>query len=120
MPDIRVQIPDAQIGSKVGIYDLLQTAKGSAYETVGEEFGLKSSDFWTFGSVVFSLQDVVTVDVIMIRKPERSPEACHRLAEGIKDGVKQFLTDSGLSNTGVLVWIHLKDPEAEFAEVEPS
>jgi hypothetical protein len=130
VPDIRIDVP-----KKIALFlqangyqepecVLAHAAKMGAVKSVAEHLGLAGSDFWTRASVVESNVNVVFIDVTMITSEQRTPAIQKELAEGIKDNVNQFLSvvrnriKSDMS-IGVLVWIHMKDRDTNFAEIEP-
>ena len=128
MPDIRIEIPE-HVAARIqpGKLILGQSIENALVEqailtslgAVGAELNFKPADFWGRASQVFSSADVVFVDVTMIDRPDRTPAIRKKLATAIKDKLSEFLAFGGPKHVGVLVWIHLKDPEADYAEFEP-
>jgi hypothetical protein len=127
VPDLRIELSQevlAIIETRTGknaqeiISMLMSSVNHSAYASVGEELGLKPSDFWARANICYSDVTVVYVDVTMLMKPNRTPEVRKKLADWIKLGLSQFLRFGGPDTQGieVLVWIHMKDPDADYAE----
>ncbi len=130
VPDLRIELSKetvAIIAKKTGkdtagvMALLIDSAVESAFASVGKELDLKQSDFWARTNECHSDVTVVFVDVTMLMKPNRTPTVRKKLAEGIKLGLSQLLRFGGNNTSGinVLVWISMKDPDADYAETNP-
>jgi hypothetical protein len=129
VPDIRIEVP-AQIVQELTEKGRLGTplrhlsvvAARAAHDIMTDgvpNSTLTREDFWTRASIVESSTNVIYVDVTMVKSDDRTPELQKRLADHLRQNLYTCARLNQCENVGVLVWIHMKDKEVEFSEIEP-